>query len=255
MRYVAIGDIHGNYNELNELLEVLWNETDFSSDTFIFLGDYVDGGPDTDKVLYSIIDFGHLYPHWVFLKGNHEDLMLDALRYNGRRYDPGRSERNHTLWWEQGGRATFESFAKSQFPEFDDYHRSLLSCHDVITDDILDWVDARPLIHETDEFVFVHAGLRPHKEIHETSEMDMLWIRSYFYTSGYDWGKRVVFGHTYFENPIVEPNKIGIDTLVRYGNTHRGHLSAVILDSDHPERQRFVTADPAICERWNDIWS
>ena len=78
---------------------------------------------------------------------------------------------------------------------------------------------------EEEEYVFVHAGLRPKRPIHEQSIEDLLWIRHEFIDSDYDWGKRIVFGHTPLSSPLVQPQKIGIDTGAVYG----GPLTAVIL--------------------------
>src|SRR5690606_22143179 len=73
-------------------------------DVLVFLGDYVDGGPHTRQVLDQLIAWHTEYPRWVFLKGNHEDLMLDALVYGGRKYG------DYYLWWNQGGRETAQSY-------------------------------------------------------------------------------------------------------------------------------------------------
>jgi len=79
--------------------------------------------------------------------------------------------------------------------------------------------------YETDQFIFVHAGLIPGRELNEQSLYDMQWIRQTFIDSDDDFGKRVVFGHTHFSEPLVEDNKIGIDTGAVYG----GSLTCVEL--------------------------
>jgi serine/threonine protein phosphatase 1 len=66
----------------------------------------------------------------------------------------------------------------------------------------------------------------------------MLWIRDEFIDSERDWGKRIIFGHTYFRQPLVLPNKIGINTMHRNG----GRLSAVLLSDDDPAGFEFVWA-------------
>src|SRR3954453_9901918 len=84
----AIGDCHGHFNELFGLMHRLINDADLrpARDTVVFLGDLVDGGPDTRKVVEWCMTMAARSPHWVFLYANHEDLMLDALRYNSRIY-------------------------------------------------------------------------------------------------------------------------------------------------------------------------
>ncbi len=82
-----------------------------------------------------------------------------------------------------------------------------------------------PYYWETEAYIFVHAGLRPKKPLDKQDLHDLLFIRSDFIHSKYDWGKRIIFGHTPFSEPLVEPNKIGIDTGCVYG----GELTALIL--------------------------
>ena len=245
---VAIGDIHGNYYELIDLLGRLSHETDYGTDTFIFLGDYVDGGPDSARVVRLLRSFQKQYPHWVFLKGNHEDMMLDALRRDSIRY----LDRNQ--WKGQGGNATIRSYGEVYFPDATEYERAIMQEEDVILPADLDWIESLPLVHTTNNFAFVHAGFIPELPIDKNEEMDCLWIRSLFYNSDYEWEKRVVFGHTHFDIPLVRRNMIGIDTLQRMENSPAvGHLSAVVL-SDEPGqkyKQRFILADFETEQDWN----
>lgn len=243
--YVAIGDIHGNYDELVKLMSILEYETNFQSDTFIFLGDYVDGGDRTADVVEQLRMYEAEYPHWVFLKGNHEDMLLDAVVFNSRRYW------HPSQWVGQGGAATIRSYADKYFPELDAYDRALLDARDAIPPADLMWMIERPLHYQSEQFIFVHAGLMPGQTVDETEEEDKLWIRSMFYKSDYDWGKRVVFGHTHFYPPMVKKNKIGIDTLQRFNDTHIGCLSAVILDDNDPETVEFVATNREDSLKWN----
>jgi serine/threonine protein phosphatase 1 len=71
---------------------------------------------------------------------------------------------------------------------------------------------------ETEDYIFVHAGLRQNVPPEKQNPDDLLWIRENFINSRHSFGKRVVFGHTPFEEPIIEPNKIGIDTGAVFGN-------------------------------------
>ena len=67
-------------------------------------------------------------------------------------------------------------------------------------------------------YIFVHGGLKPGVPLAEQVEDDLLWIRGEFITSKEDFGRRVIFGHTPFNQPLLMPNKIGIDTGAVYGN-------------------------------------
>ncbi len=74
------------------------------------------------------------------------------------------------------------------------------------------------LYYETEEYIFVHAGLKEDTPLDKQETDDLLWIRRSFIYSEYDFGKRVIFGHTPFLKPQIFPNKIGIDTGAVYGN-------------------------------------
>jgi serine/threonine protein phosphatase 1 len=74
------------------------------------------------------------------------------------------------------------------------------------------------LYYETPDYLFVHGGLKPGVALAEQVEQDLLWIRGDFIASMADFGKKVVFGHTPFRQPLLMPNKIGIDTGAAYGN-------------------------------------
>lgn len=234
MRYVAISDIHGERGKLQQLMLNLSRETDPRRDVYVFLGDYVDGGPDTKGVVNELMAYQKQYPHWVFLKGNHEDMLLDAIVFNSRKYW------HFSQWYGQGGKETAESYYP---PGLSDYDRETARPADYIPYEHLEWMMNRPLTYETDNFIFVHAGLLPGGTVETTPEDDKLWLRREFFTSDYDWGKRIIFGHTVFEKPLVRPNMIGLDTMY-HGH---GSITAVILDDDNPQSQRFITSD---VENW-----
>jgi serine/threonine protein phosphatase 1 len=107
-----------------------------------------------------------------------------------------------------GGQATLDSYLKDHSHAEDS---TIPSIH-------LDFFDNLRLFYETDQYVFVHAGLKDNFPIDEQDEWDMLWIRDEFIYSDFDFGKRVIFGHTPFREPLVLDNKIGIDTGAVYGN-------------------------------------
>lgn len=222
-RLFCLGDLHGHYAELIGLYQhLLAAGFDPDQDTLVALGDYCDGGPDTRKVVEWCMEMAERHPHWVFLYGNHEDLMLDALRYNSRIYG------SYDLWWRQGGKATAHSYLPTDAA---DYERAIMQPLDYIPKAHLDWLEARPLSYETDRYLFVHAGLRPGIPLAEQGREDLLWIRESFIRSDHDFGgKRVIFGHTAFKEPLVMANKIGIDT--RFLN--RGKLTAVELTDAEP---------------------
>ena len=194
----AIGDIHGCYDRLKTLMGKI--PINYSRDTLVFIGDYIDRGPHPFEVVDCLIKLKNRFPDVIFLKGNHED-MLDKFLNGADRY----------TYLLNGGQQTLDSYLikpvqadQSEFfpipPEHMEFFKSLR------------------LFYETEEFIFVHAGLRPRVPLESQNTEDLLWIRNKFVSSKYDFGKRVIFGHTPLKKPLVEPNKIGIDTGAVYGN-------------------------------------
>lgn len=200
-RIFAIGDIHGCIDKLENLLEKL--PVDWTTDKLIFLGDYVDRGPDPKAVVQLLSELKAMHPYsTIFLKGNHESLFLDFLE-NGTITD---------AFLKFGGEKTIKSY------QIDRESRKIPSKH-------LDFLINLKTYYILDDFCFVHAGLKPGISIEEQDEDDLLWIRYEFIRSDYDWGKRIIFGHTPFETPLIKPNKIGIDTGAVYG----GRLTCLVL--------------------------
>lgn len=191
----AIGDIHGMYDPLVELLRILPIE---EGDRLIFLGDYIDRGPASKEVVNLLKNLKKAHD-MVLLMGNHEDMMLSCI------------EKGDCLTWEfNGAGATMRSFGglekiKEELPFF----KSL------------------KLFHEEGRYLLVHGGVKPGIPLEKQKRLDMLWIRDEFiFTKNPLPGRVVVFGHTPLEKPYISTDKIGIDTGCVYG----GHLTAIRLD-------------------------
>jgi len=198
---IVIGDIHGCINSLDKLLGKLPDNID----TLIFLGDYIDRGPNSKEVISRIIELGKTYPKIVTLKGNHEYMFLQYLE-----------DVHNPLFLLYGGLKTLES-----------YNIGLEEKNpiDHIPPDHLSFFRNLLLMWENDYAIFVHAGLQPGLHLTLQNEEWCLWVRDLFINSAYDFGKKVVFGHTVFHKPFIQSNKIGIDTGAVYG----GMLTALIL--------------------------
>lgn len=188
-RLLAVGDIHGCRDQLVALLAKVRPQP---SDQLIFLGDYIDRGPHSKQVVDYLLDLSCRLPHCIFLKGNHE-AMLEEYLVGGEKV---RFLRN-------GGDATLTSYAAARGEGIPPAHR--------------EFFNQLRLHHETDRFIFVHAGMRPGVPLAGQRELDLLWIREDFLGSSYDWGKTVVFGHTPQPTPLLSPNRIGLDTGAVYG--------------------------------------
>lgn len=203
MRLYAIGDIHGCYDNLISLLSKL-PLTD--QDMLIFLGDYIDRGQDSRKVVDFMIELKrNRGDKIVFLKGNHEKMLLDYL--NGK---------NKELFLLNGGKSTIDQYEKDGVLNIPDAH--------------LDFFYSLKTMYVTEKYVFVHAGLKPGVSIDCQQEDDLLWIRGDFIFSDFDFKKKVIFGHTPMKShqPFFGDNKIGIDTGAVYG----GVLTAIELPEE-----------------------
>ena len=193
-RIFAIGDIHGCMDKLGTLIDQL--DIEFERDTVVFIGDYIDRGPRSFEVVEYLINFKKRYQNTIFLKGNHEDMLEQYL-----------SGVDRFAFLANGGQQTLDSYLDQDrtpktFP---------------IPDSHLDFFKSLVLFFETDQYIFVHAGLK--KRSPSTFRTPTIF-------SGYGansstrimiFGKQVVFGHTPFQEPLVLPNKIGIDTGAVYG--------------------------------------
>ncbi|MEW6388588.1 MAG: metallophosphoesterase family protein [Thermodesulfobacteriota bacterium] len=194
----VIGDIHGCLGHLERLLEEVG--PDLSRDRLIFIGDYIDRGPDSKGVVDYILRLKERCPldNLICLKGNHEAMFLDFLQGKDRE-----------LFLFNGGLSTLREYWGEQWryleelrlpPDHEAFYREL------------------KLYYELPGYLFVHGGLKPGVPLEEQVEEDLLWIRGEFIASFEDFGRRVIFGHTPFKAPLVMPNKIGIDTGAVYGN-------------------------------------
>ena len=214
----AIGDIHG---ELAKLDAVLAQITLTSDDTIVFIGDYVDRGPDSFGVINRVRE---LQESWnvVTLRGNHEQMMLDAREYytgtpKGKSLDTDFA----LMWFHNGADRTLASYPKNGAPHW--YER--------IPEDHWRFLENTEMERTIGPYRFVHAGVLPMGVKWEDPALDpRLWIREPFLLSKENFGHVVVFGHTPLRQPLIEANKIGIDTGAAYGR----QLTAVSLDPGRP---------------------
>ena len=191
----VVGDIHGCYEKLCALMDKI--PIDMNQDQLLFIGDYIDRGPGSIEVMDFLIDLKKRSPGIIFLKGNHEDMLQNYL--------DGSDRFTYLL---NSGQQTLDAYLNNRDAS-DDY--PVPPAH-------LEFLDALRLYYQTEDYIFVHAGLREKIPLESQKEADLLWIRDEFIYSDYDFGKRVIFGHTPFKEPLVQTNKIGIDTGAVYGN-------------------------------------
>jgi serine/threonine protein phosphatase 1 len=225
-RVYAIGDIHGRRDLLEELLDDIKKDCEGTQQTvtIVFLGDYVDRGPDSKGVIDRLLNLPAPF-QGKFLRGNHDQALLDFLA------DP----RMYEIWCSYGADETLASYGVP--PPRDHSLPTLSRARDWLAEALpaKHWYFFRtlPLSWEIGDYFFAHAGVRPGTALNEQLEDDLLWIREEFLTSSEDFGKVVVHGHTPTDSPVKKVNRIGIDT----GAYLTGRLTAVVLDG---QTQRFL---------------
>ncbi|MBI1206676.1 MAG: serine/threonine protein phosphatase [Azospirillum sp.] len=230
LRLYAVGDIHGRSDLLAQLLEAV--EADAAARPnrakgLVFLGDYVDRGSDSKGVIDRLIACSPDGFRIVYLRGNHEDLMLRFLA----------DLRDGAGWLTMGGKATLESYglpAPVGWPNRDELAMLQRKIRWEIPPRHLDFLNRLKPSFSVGDYFFVHAGIRPGVPFERQASADLLWIRDPFLLSSADHGKVVVHGHTIAETPEIRPNRIGIDT----GAFATGRLTCLVLEGD---QQRFLS--------------
>lgn len=222
VRVYAIGDIHGRADLLQSLLTVIDVDLDRSAPEraiHVFLGDYIDRGPQSRAVLDILIRRSQSH-ETVCLKGNHEVFLLDVLK------DPAKLQD----WRHFGGLLTLKSYgvsptvnptAEEQIKLIDGLKRALPPEH-------LAFLERLPNSFTCGDFFFVHAGVRPGVSLDKQNERDLLWIRDEFLNSDEHFSKYIVHGHTPVSAPDVRPNRINIDT----GAYATGNLTLLTIQGD-----------------------
>jgi serine/threonine protein phosphatase 1 len=211
----AIGDIHGCADHLRLLLEKIEEHRAGRPRKLVFLGDYVDRGPDSAGVVAQLRKLqDHEPEHVVCLMGNHEDLMLHAHHTPGLRLN----------WLMNGGDKALRSFGV-EGPED-------------LPDDLIRWVEGLPTVHEDAQRFYVHAGFRPGQPAPDPDQHTRLWIREPFLSAEYNFGKYVIHGHTPLRSgePDVHPHRTNLDTACVYG----GALTAGVFTDERGPAVQFL---------------
>ncbi|WP_448375069.1 metallophosphoesterase family protein [Fervidobacterium sp.] len=195
----AIGDIHGCLRSLESLINKV---SPGPEDKLIFLGDYIDRGPDSK----GVVDFLLLLSkqtQCVFLRGNHEQMLIDVID----------NKDDIFLWNMNGAQATLRSYGNLIELETNEEHMKFFR--------------NTKYYHIEGNYLFVHGGVRPNIPLENQEKRDIIWIREEFITKKHNLGYIVVFGHTPFENVYFGEDKIGIDTGCVYG----GKLTALEVNT------------------------
>jgi len=223
----AIGDIHGRYDLLMEMLALIVEDARGRcrgrTPILVTCGDYIDRGPDSARVLTAL--------DWIrrddrvrlhAIKGNHEAAFLGFLA----------EPQDGTAWLAFGGDATLRSYGVRPPAEFQDISELIRA-----RDDLLEVMPAAhlrvleglELMVTVGDYAFVHAGIRPGVPLSRQKADDLLWIRGPFLDRTEPFEKRIVHGHSWMEAaPEIYDNRIGLDT----GAYETGVLTAIRIE-DH----------------------
>lgn len=210
----AIGDIHGQLGLLDHALSKI--EADGGADArIIFLGDYVDRGPDSKGVIERLVQGKAEGRNWVFLKGNHDRLMEWFLQ-DPPRTDPTLLVGFHWFHEKLGGIQTVESYG---IPWPDQIRQFALAeqFRPLVPRSHVNFLETLALSHSEGPLFFAHAGIRPGIPLMEQSEEDLLWIRQEFHNDKSDHGKLIIHGHTPVKAATHYVNRVNLDSGAGYG--------------------------------------
>jgi serine/threonine protein phosphatase 1 len=221
LRVYAVGDVHGRADLLRAILDQIagdMQERPAREAVEVFLGDYVDRGPDSRNVIETLITTPPVGGLRHCLRGNHEEILFDFLAEPGVLLD----------WRRLGGFETLLSYgvAPRMALQLDDATQLRDEFIAALPPAHLRFLRSTQLSFSAGKYFFVHAGIRPGRALEAQIPEDLLWIREPFLFSQRDHGKIIVHGHTPSEEPEVLVNRINIDT----GAFLTGRLTCVVLE-------------------------
>ncbi|MEP5731068.1 MAG: metallophosphoesterase family protein [Sulfitobacter sp.] len=210
----AIGDIHGQLEELQRVLDLI--EADGGPvANVVFLGDYTDRGAQSRAVIDVLIDGLAMGRNWHMIKGNHDRMFSWFMRD----YPQHEAYLPVEIYWlhaRLGGDTTLASYGV----EFTEKSRMLdvhAQARSLVPQSHIDFLNNLQLSYETDDLFFVHAGIKPGVPLAEQDEEDLLWIRKEFHEDTRQHPKLIVHGHTPVAEPMHYGNRINLDAGAGYG--------------------------------------
>jgi serine/threonine protein phosphatase 1 len=222
-RAYAVGDIHGRLDLLDRLLGMI--EADIAARPkrrifLVLLGDLIDRGPDSARVVERLRTYRRDGVRMVFLAGNHEEVMLRIVHGE---------EDVLPSWLKFGGAECLESYGvDSEALKRLDEATALQRVKAAIPRDHVAFLESFGDTFRFGDYLFVHAGIRPGLPLEEQHVKDLRWIREPFLGDSKEHGFIVVHGHTICDSVEQRANRIGIDT----GAYMSGNLTAIAIEDD-----------------------
>ena len=213
----AVGDVHGSLDMLKALVDACRQHAEGRALQFVFLGDYIDRGPDSAGVVRFMMRLAdELGDRLIALRGNHEAFVLGLLD----------GVVPLEIWLANGGVETLDSYGVREVGDLPRVH--------------LDWMRSLRLSYDDGRRFFVHAGIDPHKALDAQDERDLLWIREPFLSDRRDYGRLIVHGHTPLQTvrPDLRANRLNLDTAAVFG----GMLTAAVFDDAQTEPLSYLQA-------------
>lgn len=206
-RYIVFGDIHGCNKAAVKAVELAKTEKARG----VFLGDYVDRGPDSIKTLEVLIEAKKQNPDWIFLRGNHDQMLLDLIEGvtapNSEFKVPNGSSSNEE---------TTKEFLRWQ------------SCSPILKNEIVSFLKSTIFYYETEHWIFVHAPLNDSNvPLDKKTPEELLW--NYDINPIWD-GKQFMHGHAPVNEPIITNKGMNINTI----GSDKGVLTGKLINISHP---------------------
>lgn len=216
----AVGDIHGRLDLLTALEARIRADIQAQRKPalLIYLGDYIDRGSESRGVIEHLSRRPKLCGREIFLRGNHEQVLLDFLS----------GADILEAWCQFGGLETLASYGLyPALPLTPDQRKSLRqSLRAALPPHHRQFLSKTRRCFESGRYFFAHAGVNPDVSLRQQSAADLLWIREPFLNSTSQFEKRVVHGHSPAAWPEILPNRINVDT----GAYYTGQLSCAVLE-------------------------
>lgn len=220
-RVYAIGDVHGRRDLFEEMMRKIGEDLQIrptQNFRIVFLGDLIDRGPDSAKIISRLIDIQSFSKKLLFLKGNHEELFLCALDGNEKAAD---------FFYKLGGRETLASYGLD--PQAgDEMEPAEITCwmQENIPLSHAEFIDSFADMYKFEGHILVHAGLRPLVKLKKQRVADLRWIRNDFLEFDGAFPGIVVHGHSISHDVDAFANRIGVDT----GAYRSGLLTAIAIE-------------------------